>query len=85
MFAVCQVEGQGGWASGVLSKYPIVSSISSVHRRVEDWWGSHLQNLTAAGKLTEEELNFIINFFEMKAIKLALNAFRDCIMGESVV
>ena len=48
-------------------------------------WGAHLQDLTPAGVWTEEELNLHINLLEMKSVQLALNAFKDWIMVESVV
>ena len=47
-------------------------------------WGTYLQDLSAIGVCTKEEINLHINILEMKVIQLALTAFRDQIMGESV-
>ena len=47
--------------------------------------GANMQDLTTAGVWTKEELDLHVNILEMKAFQLALNLFRDWIMGGSVV
>ena len=55
-------------------------SVSFVHRRIEDSLG-----YAFVGIWTEGDLNPHSNILEMKAVQMALIAFRDWIMVESIV
>ena len=70
-------------ASGV--PLPVPPSSLLLRNTFMTGWVALLQDLTSVEIWTEEELNLHVNILEMKAVQLALNVFRDWIMGESVV
>ena len=69
---MCQVVATVG-EMGYWNLSSSVSSISSVHKALRTGWGTHLQDLTAAGIWREEECNLHINIMPMKAVQLSLN------------
>ena len=63
------------------------SSISSVRQCTVSLtgWGVLLQDLIVAGTGPAEERELHINFLEMKVVQLAVDAFRDRVIGKDVV
>ena len=68
----------------IRSPSPGAPSISSVHRRVEDWLGCASAGPNQDRDMNKEELSLHINILEMKEVQIALIAFKDWII-ESVV
>ena len=47
-------------------------------------WGAHVLDLQASGKWSPQESALHINLLEMKAVLMALHAFQDRLIGQSV-
>ena len=70
----------------MLEFFWIHSSISfTVQRSIEDGIGSHLQELTTPGALTEDKTDLHITTVEMRGIHLSFHTFQECLMDLTVM